>query len=82
MSTPDPMQTVEQEVLSEAVAIDEQLAQADPTPPAVTHGQKEALANQIWKANGAVENDPLTLNNWLEAEILLASQSTQPPPTE
>ena len=78
MSTPfNPIQAVEQEILSNTVEEVEQIAQADPQPNAPTHEQKAKLAYEIWEANGSVIDSPLTLNFWLEAEVSMISQSGQ-----
>jgi hypothetical protein len=76
MTTPfNPIQAVEQEILSNTVSEVEEISQADPQPNAPTHAQKAILAYEIWEANGAVMDSPLTLNFWLEAEVSMVSQS-------
>lgn len=79
----DPIQIVEQDILNDAITADEKLAIADPvaiqTPSIKT---KAELAYEIWESHGSVMNDPLTLNNWLEAEVLIESQSPVVNPTE
>lgn len=76
MSTFNPIQSVGQELIGEAVTIDEQLAAANPTAiPAVTWEQKNKLAGELWLAAGGVQDSPLTLDFWLQAEILLATET-------
>jgi hypothetical protein len=74
--TTDPNEAIAEELLTAVVSADEEILQADPLPKLpVTYEEKEALANKIWRDNGAVENDPRTLNNWLDAEIILETKS-------
>lgn len=76
--TTNPIQAVEQEVLTEAVTLDEQIAQADPPAVPPTEEQVNKLAGEIWLANGGIPNDPQTLNHWLDAQTLLISGAPQP----
>ena len=82
MST-NPIQQIAQEILTAAVTEDEELLTADPPAiPTPSIEEKQLRAYDIWEANGAVQNDPLTLNNWLAAEVLLEARTPTTHDTE
>jgi hypothetical protein len=71
----DPIQLVEQEVLSTADTIVEEINQEVPTLATIPWELKNQLAGKIWLDSGGIPDDPNTLNNWLLAESTLISRT-------